>query len=64
METLADENTKRLREIAPTGRKAGMKGEIETDYKGVFTLAQKSEEREGVSQPEQTHMFRNDQEGA
>ena len=74
---LADENIKRFREIATIGRKAGMKGEIVTDYEGILTSDKedasvniqnlpdtKPEEREGGNQTEPTHTLTNDQEGA
>ena len=75
--TFTDENIKRVREMAKIGRKAGMKGEIETDYDGILTSDKedasvgsqnlpdtKPEECEGGNQTEPTHMLTNDHERA
>ena len=74
--TLADENIKRVREIATIGWKAGMRGEIEMDYERILMSDKedasvnshnlpdtKPKEHEGGNQTELTHTLTNDQEG-
>ena len=59
--TLADENIKRVREIATIGWEASVK---DASMKSQNLPDTKPEEREGGNKTEPTHTLTNDQEGA